>query len=71
MARPFPMLCFDWDEQTLQEKLGRVATQIGLSYASKDNPFYASDLRHHNFSDLDGLPWRTRRLYRRLQKFTS
>jgi hypothetical protein len=69
-SHPFPLLCFDWDEQLLQEKLGRAARQLGLSDNSQESPFYESDLRHHNFSDLDGLPWRVRRLYRQLQKRT-
>ena len=69
-AHPFPMLCFDWDAQTLQDKLAQIAIELGLSRAPSDDPFYASDLRHHNFSDLSGLPWRTRRLYRQLQKLT-
>ncbi len=69
--RRFPMLCFDWDEQTLQERLARAATDLGMSGAAEDDPFYAPELRHHNFTALDELPWRVRRLYRQLQKLTT
>jgi hypothetical protein len=66
----FPMLCFDWDEQTLQDRLAQAAASLGMSETAGEDPFYAPELRHHNFTALDDLPWRVRRLYRQLQKLT-
>jgi hypothetical protein len=67
----FPLLCFDWSEQELHDKLNTVANELGLGDISQDDKFYTQDLHHHSFSGSKGLPWKVRWLYRKLQKQTS
>lgn len=65
--RPFPLLCFDDEESALQEKIGRVATQLGLRAQGEAEPFYSSDLRTALKTETQPLPWKVRRLYRKLK----
>ncbi len=65
---PFPILCFDDDEAVLDDKINRVAKQIGLASPRADEKFYTSELRHNDASGEEPLPWKIRRLYRKLKK---
>jgi hypothetical protein len=63
----FPLLCFDWSERELHSKLNLAAIELGLGGIPEEDTFYSPDLHHHNFSELDKLPWKVRRLYKKLQ----
>ena len=65
--KPFPLLNFDDDEATLDKKILGVIAQLGLSRADNDQRFYDSELK--NNSDIGpALPWKIRRLHKKLIK---
>lgn len=64
----FPLLCFDWEEEKLRSKLNNAAIELNLGPIPEDDEFYSSELRHHECSNLDTLPWKVRRLYKKLIK---
>lgn len=66
--KPFPMLTFDDDEMVLDEKIFQVASEMGLEGRSGDEKFYSSELRSAVDLDTPSLPWKVRRLYKKLQK---
>jgi hypothetical protein len=65
--RPFPLLCFDWDEATFHRRLNAVLRQLGLRPLGEDERFYTPELHNVSVKETRGLPWRVRRLYRKLQ----
>ncbi|MBK6508715.1 MAG: sulfotransferase family protein [Haliea sp.] len=67
-SKPFPILCFDDDEAVLDEKIVRAAAQMGLTRHGPEEKFYTSELRHNDGSGEAVLPWKIRRLYRKLKK---
>lgn len=64
---PFSILCFDDDEAVLDKKIVRAAAQIGLSRQHAEEKFYTSELRHNDGSGEEPLPWKIKRLYRKLK----
>jgi hypothetical protein len=64
----FPILNFDDDEAVLDEKIFRIAGEMGLSRQNGEQKFYTADLRHNDGSGGPALPWRVRRLYKKLLK---
>ncbi len=64
--RSFPLFNFDWDEEHFHHRLNAVHQDFELQPLSPGRRFYNVDLRH--FPAGPGtLPWRVRRLYRKLQ----
>ena len=43
---PFPVICFDEEEDVLHEKLLKAGEMIGLDPISSDEPFFTDELRH-------------------------
>jgi hypothetical protein len=66
--KPFPVLNFDDDEAILDEKIFRVAGDMGLSGAASEKKFYSSELKSSVDKDSPSLPWKVRRLYKKLKK---
>lgn len=66
--KPFPILNFDDDEEILDEKIFRVAGEMGLTHQSGEDKFYTADLRHNDAEGGPSLPWKARRLYNKLNK---
>ena len=64
---PFPILCFDWDEQVFHQRLDAVLTGLGLPQLDPENRFYTPDLRNYDSVETGSLPCKVRRLYRKLQ----
>lgn len=64
---PFPLLCFDWEEEYFHRRLNRVLSELGLQQLGPDQRFYAPYLRNFDARETAALPWRVRRLYRKLQ----
>jgi hypothetical protein len=64
----FPILNFDEDESILDEKIFRVAGDMGLDGSAGDEKFYTAELRHNDASGDGTLPWKVRRLYKKLTK---
>ncbi len=68
---PFPILCFDEDEEIFQQKLDQVVRSLGLNREGDEQRFYDEQLRTSNSSQQQmeqPLPWKVRRLYNRLLK---
>ena len=66
---PFPILCFDDEEDLFHEKLGHVVKSLGLRNEFDEQRFYDEQLRTSNKNKKqasDALPWRVKRLYGRL-----
>jgi hypothetical protein len=68
--RPFPLLCFDWDEETFHDKLNSVISDLGLAPLSPEQRFYSNELRNFSPGEESSLPWRLRRLYGKLRGAT-
>lgn len=66
--KPFPILDFDDDEAVLDEKIFRVAGEMGLTRHKGEEKFYTADLRHNDASGGESLPWKVRRLHKKLRK---
>jgi hypothetical protein len=66
--KPFPILNFDDDEEVLDEKIFRVAGEMGLAHQSGEEKFYTADLRHNDAAGGPSLPWKVGRLYNKLKK---
>ena len=66
--KPFPILCFDDSEAVLDEKLGRVAAELGLKREVDEDKFFSSDLKSSTDLSRPRLPWKVGRLYQRLKK---
>jgi len=66
--KPFPILNFDDDEAILDEKIFRVAGEMGLSHGGGEDKFYTAELKHNDALGGPALPWRVKRLYNKLVK---
>jgi hypothetical protein len=64
--RRFPVLCFDWDEQEFHRRLEPIIASLQLAAPADAEPFYSRDLLHYEAQRWDGIPWRIRRLYKKL-----
>lgn len=63
---PFPLLCFDEDEDVLHDKLDRVLPTLGLHPLCQER-FFSPDLKHHQF-DLASIPDQLVPLYQALRQ---
>ncbi|GMQ83240.1 MAG: hypothetical protein BMS9Abin05_2733 [Rhodothermia bacterium] len=68
--QPFPVICFDWHEDVLHEKINTIVTALGLRAIDRNNRFFASDLRHYHDSAENHLPEESIAIYRRLQSIS-
>ncbi len=66
-CRPFPLLCFDWDEERFHEQLNLIHKQLKLKPLEPGQRFYTADLQNFSAQETAGLPWRVRRLYKKLR----
>ncbi len=62
----FPLLCFDWDEGHFHQTLNSIHAQLGLIPLQPEDQFFAPDLQNFSASGTWRLPWRVRRLYKKL-----
>ncbi|MGL4318369.1 MAG: sulfotransferase [Pseudomonas sp.] len=63
---PFPLLCFDEDENVLHQKLDQILVEMGLQ-PLHDERFFSSELKHHR-QPVGPLPAEQDALYRALHK---
>lgn len=61
---PFPLLCFDEDENVLHQKLDKILLEMGLQ-PLQDERFFSAELKHHRQSP-GKLPAELESLYRAL-----
>ena len=64
----FPILNFDDHEAILDEKIFSVATKMGLEEGGGEEKFYSSELKSHVDVESRPLPWKIRRLHKKLRK---
>ena len=67
----FPILCFDWDQQRFGEQLQLVLDMLALRRPEDVEPFYSRELMHFQGQRWEGVPWRLKRLYQKLQAATE
>jgi hypothetical protein len=65
---PFPILCFDEDEEVFHQKLDGAISQLNLGGEKKEQRFYDDELRTSNSGSQSRLPWKIQRLYSGLLK---
>lgn len=68
--RQFPILNFDDDEMLLDKKIFHVVGELGLPGRSGEEKFYSSDLKSTLDPDSLPLPWKVRRLFKKLKKIS-
>lgn len=68
--RPFPLLCFDWNEDEFHRALAQAMRQIGLQPGADDEKFYTSELVHQLGKEAR-LPWLVGRLYKKLRSISE
>lgn len=61
----FPILSFDWDEETFHVKFNQLSTMLGLKKIDGKARFYSSELMHHRPNN-DNLPQKVMDFYRKL-----
>ncbi len=64
--QPFPLLCFDEDEEVLHGKLDQLLPTLGLRPLCQER-FFSPDLKHHQF-DLESVPDEFAPLYQALRQ---
>ncbi len=64
----FPLLCFDDEQPLFQHKLRKVLADMAFDDAGWKGDFYDPGLKTADENLAGELPWKIRRLYRRLQK---
>jgi hypothetical protein len=64
--RPFPVVSFDDDAETLERNLTRMAAELGLSADATQEPFFRAELRRMD-DDAEGLPPAAMSLYDELR----
>ena len=69
--QPFPVLCFDADQTEFQHKLHTVLADMGFDADEWRGEFYDENLRSAHRDSEGEMPWRTRRLYRKLQRLAA
>lgn len=66
--KAFPILCFDDHEALLDEKIFYVATKMRLEGGHSEEKFYSSELKSNSDVKVKPLPWKIKRLYKKLKK---
>ena len=67
---PFPVLCFDWDEELFHEKLHRVHDTLALPRLAAGERFYNGDLKNYGSEDIAIIPRKYRPIYKKLCAIT-
>jgi hypothetical protein len=63
---PFPILCFDDTEDIFHQKMYRVIKNMGLNQLRDEDPFYSKELKTNEVDETYRLPWKVKRLYKKL-----
>jgi len=64
----FPIINFDVEERVLDEKIDQVVEHLRLDGQGGEDKFYTSELKHHSGDEGRKLPWKIRRLHKKLKK---
>ncbi len=63
----FPLLCFDREQTIFQQQLHDVLLKLGLDTGEWQGEFYQQELKSAQADAGVSIPWKVRRLYRKLQ----
>jgi hypothetical protein len=63
---PFPLFCFDWDEEIFHHKLDALHAQLRLKPVPVDQRFYTSDLHKQKIDNHSVVPEPVNALYQKL-----
>ncbi|MCK5666180.1 MAG: sulfotransferase [Thiotrichaceae bacterium] len=64
--KPFPLLCFDWEESILHKRFFDVCDEMGLSADRHQLDFFSAKLRHNTEISSEPLPSQVQYTYQRL-----
>lgn len=67
----FPVLCFDDDQAVFQQKLRDVLLTLGFDARDWQGEFYDQVLKSSGVDGSQPLPWKIRRLYRKLLRLAE
>jgi hypothetical protein len=67
----FPLLCFDWDEETFHSRLDEAVGTLGFDNIDSPERFFNNDLVQNREFKKQKLPWHVRRLYKQLCKIAE
>mgnify|MGYP001813802274 FL=1 len=67
----FPLLSFDEEQSVFQQKLQQVLSAMGFDARSWQGEFFDENLRSAHRESEGVLPWKIRRLYRKLQRLAA
>ncbi|WP_133300655.1 sulfotransferase family protein [Seongchinamella sediminis] len=68
---PFPLLTFDDEQSCFQRKLQRALTNLGFDAGAWQGEFFDESLRSAHRESEGAMPWKIRRLYRKLQRLAA
>lgn len=68
--KPFPLLCFDWSEEQLHQRLEQLHRELGLLPLAADERFYTKELHKQSAELQRPLPTPVNRLYQQLEKLS-
>lgn len=69
--KPFPILCFDWDEETFHHRLDQLHQQLGLRPVPPDERFYTKTLHKQTADSTVNLQPEIRELYEQLEAISA
>ena len=67
----FPVLCFDVEQDQFQQKLHTVLADMGFNADEWQGEFFDENLRSAHRESEGEMPWKIRRLYRKLQRLAA
>lgn len=67
--KPFPLLCFDWDDLVLHKRFFGVCEALKLSTNQHQQDFFSSELLHNNKIIDEPLPDEVVEVYQRLRDY--
>lgn len=71
LQQPFPLFCFDDEPAVFQHKLAAAIRKTGIGRPQAAGAFYDPALKTAMAPASRGLPWRIRRLHRKLQRLAE
>jgi hypothetical protein len=67
----FPVMCFDWEAERFHRRLNQIHEELSLRPLGTDERFYTEGLQNFSADQNAGLPWKVRRLYRKLLQISD
>jgi len=68
--KPFPIIDFDVEEAVLDEKIAHVVKELGLPGSDSDEKFFTPTLKNNSETGGAALPWKAKRLLKKLKRIS-